>query len=156
MKLLLQDVILYVLGLLTRILSPSLQTLLARFCMLLVADVPRLGTTWVVHFREPSRTGNSNGNAIDASLQQFGRYVAGKGHCQGKPGDVFEYRGFIKRNVFYGSFRRVDSHVLAGTGTFVLKISPDSRQLSGRCSWYDNILDDVWSTKYNWSRHERR
>lgn len=75
------------------------------------------------------------------------------GHVQGEPGDPFVYRGSIKRNVFYGSFSRKDSPVLAGTGTFVLKILSDSRRLEGRCSWYDKILDDVWSSGYAWTRN---
>jgi hypothetical protein len=54
--------------------------------------------------------------------------------------------------VFYGTFKRTDSHILAGTGTFVLKISANSRDMTGHCTWYDNALDDVWASEYVWTR----
>ena len=60
--------------------------------------------------------------------------------------------GRIKRNVFYGSFYRKNERILAGTGTFVLKIIADSRKMVGRCTWYDSLLDDVWSSSYVWLR----
>ncbi len=152
MKSIIKDIITYVLALIARVLTPAFQRQVARLCSHLVADVPQLGTSWVVHFRQPSRFGQSKANAIDAELQQFGRFLRGNGHVQGEPGDPFKYRGVIKRNVFYGTFRRRSSHLLAGTGTFVLKINADSRRMIGHCTWYDNLLDDVWSSKYVWTR----
>jgi len=152
MKRISQDALTYALALLARVLTPVFQRRIARLCVRLVADVPQLGTAWVVRFAEPSRSGPAKSDAIDAVLQQYGRFLRGQGHIQGQPGDPFEYQGTIKRNVFYGTFRRKDSHILAGTGTFVLKISADSRRLTGHCTWYDNLLDDVWSSKYVWTR----
>jgi hypothetical protein len=68
------------------------------------------------------------------------------------PADVFHFRGTIKRNVFYGTFARQDAQVLAGTGTFVLKVMADSKTLIGQCMWYDATLDGVWSSDYEWHR----
>ena len=147
-----RDFITYTLALLARVLTPALQRRVIRLCMHLASDVPQLGTAWVVRFVNPTPSGNARTVSIDATLQQFGRYIRGRGHVQGEPGDLFIYRGIVKRNVFYGSFRRIDSHILAGTGTFVLKISANSRRMNGDCTWYDNLLDDVWSSKYSWTR----
>lgn len=152
MKRAIQDILTYVLALLARVLTPAFQRQIARLCLRLAADVPQVGTAWVVRFTEPWRSGRSRSRAIDAVLQQFGRFVRGDGHVQGHPGDPFEYRGVIKRNVFYGTFRRRDAHVLAGTGTFVLRISADSRSMTGYCTWYDNLIEGVWSSKYVWGR----
>ena len=152
MKQHLRDIIIFTLALLARVLTPALQHRVVRLCVHLASDVPQLGAAWVVHFANPTRSGNSRNIAIDATLQQFGRFVRGHGHVQGEPGDPFVYKGGIKRNAFYGSFRRVDSHVLAGTGTFVLKISANTRLMTGHCTWYDNLLDDVWSSNYTWNR----
>jgi hypothetical protein len=153
MKPLFQDIFAYVLAFIARIFTPALQRQIARLCMHLVNDIPDLDGAWVVAFADPLPSGRSRTRKIDASLQQFGRYVRGSGHVQGEPGDLFVYRGLIKRNAFYGTFRRADAHILAGTGTFVLQISANSRQLNGHCSWYDNFLDDVWSSSYSWNRN---
>ena len=147
-----RDTITYLLALAARILTPKFQEGIRRLCIHLVADVPQLGTAWVVRFRDPCRNRYSQTRSIDARLQQFGRFLWGTGHFQGEPGDPFKYQGIIKRNVFYGSFRRRDSHILAGTGTFVLKISADSGRMTGHCTWYDNLLDDVWFSRYLWIR----
>ena len=152
MKSFLRDILTYVLAILARILTPALQRRVIRLCLHIANDMPQLGTAWVVRFANPTRSGKSRNLAIDATLHQFGRFVRGYGHVHGEPGDLFVYKGVIKRNTFYGSFRRVDSHVLAGTGTFVLKISPNTRELEGHCTWFDNILDDVWSSNYKWTR----
>ena len=154
MKQHIRDFITILLALLARVLTPALQRQVIRLCIHLAGDVPQLGTAWVVRFSNPTRSGSARKVSIDATLQQFGRYVRGRGHIQGEPGDPFIYKGVIKRNTFYGSFRRIDSHILAGTGTFVLKISPDSRRMSGHCTWYDNLMDDVWSSQYLWVRSE--
>jgi len=140
---------------LARLLTPAISRQLSRLSTRLVSDVPRLASTWAVRFDDPTRIGGLRPTGIDATLQQFGRIVRGIGHVQGEPGDPFIYRGIIKRNAFYGSFRRVDSHVLAGTGTFVLKISSNSRQMTGQCTWYNSQLDDVWTSSYAWTRKER-
>ncbi|MBI5934735.1 MAG: hypothetical protein HY867_13600 [Chloroflexi bacterium] len=152
MKFSFQDATTYLLALVARVLTPSFQRQLARLCVHLVADVPQLGTAWVVHFAEPCLPCGSRPNAIDATLHQFGRFLSGTGHLQGEPGDPFEYRGIITRNVFYGTFKRTDAHVVAGTGTFVLKISANSHRMTGHCIWYESLLDDVWSSEYVWSR----
>ena len=147
-----RDLLTFAFALIARVLTPALQRRLVRLCVHLSADVPRLGVTWVVRFRDPVSAQKARYRTIDATLQQFGRFVHGRGHIQGEPGDPFVYRGVIKRNAFYGSFRRVDSHLLAGTGTFVLKISANSTHLTGHCTWYDNRLDDVWTSDYAWVR----
>ena len=152
MNLLIRDAIAYSLSILARVLTPTLQQVVARLCMHLVSDVPQLDSAWVVRFTNPGRCGRTRKLKIDASLQQYGRFLRGHGHLQGEPGDLFEYWGVIKRNVLYGTFRRRDCHVLAGTGTFVLKISANSRAMSGQCTWYDNALDDVWTSSYDWTR----
>jgi hypothetical protein len=152
MRLLLRDAITYLLALAARVLTPAFQRQLARLCVHLFNDVPLLDAAWVVHFHDPSPTDAFTPRTIDAQLNQFGRFITGNGHIQGEPGDPFQYRGVIKRNVLYGTFRRKDSHVLAGTGTFVLKISPNSRSMRGHCTWYDNDLEDVWISPYIWTR----
>jgi hypothetical protein len=148
----LQDFITYVLALVARVVTPGLGRQLSRLCGFIVGDVPQLGATWVVDFTDPAYSQGQRPVSIDANLQQFGRFLKGTGHIHGEPGDPFVYWGIIKRNAFYGTFSRKDSKVLAGTGTFILKISANSRQLQGYCSWYDNLLDDVWTSQYQWSR----
>ena len=138
---------------LARLVTPALERRLSHLANYLIADVPRLEGAWVARFRDPRSNGVSEVVALDATLRRFGRRLHGAGHFQGRPGDLFEFRGLIKRNVFYGSFHRKDAHILAGTGTFVLKIAADSRQLAGRCTWYDSLLDDVWQSKYVWTRN---
>ena len=152
MKSPLQDLIAFILSQAARVLTPALQRQIARLCVHLAADVPQLGTAWVVSFSEPHQSEGTKSAAIDATLQQFGRFLRGNGHLQGEPGKPYEYRGVIRRNVFYGTFRRTDSHILAGTGTFVLKINADSHHMTGHCTWYDNVLDDVWASEYVWTR----
>ena len=147
-----RDLLAYILAALSRVLTPAFQRQLVRLCVSLFADLPQLSGAWVIRFAEPGPSGGDTVTAIDAELRQFGRFVRGRGHRQGEPGDPFEYQGVIKRNVLYGSFQRVNANVLAGTGTFVLNISPDSRGLVGHCTWYDNGLDDVWSSNYLWTR----
>lgn len=152
MKFTIQDIFTYLLALIAHAVSPALRRQLARVCSFAVSDVPRLDAKWVIKFRDPSTSIRHDALKIDASLQQFGRFILGDGHVHGEPHDPFVYWGVIKRNAFYGSFRRKDWRILAGTGTFVLKISADSRRLSGQCSWYDNVLDDVWASEYEWTR----
>ena len=152
MKNVFQDGLTYALALLARIATPTLKRQLSRLSLLIVSDVPRLGTTWTASFQDPIGPGEIRVNAVDASFHQFGRYLWGTGHIQGEPGDPFEFRGLVRRNVFYGAFHRKDAHVLAGTGTFVLKIDADSRKMAGYCTWFDSILDDVWHSEYVWTR----
>lgn len=147
-----QDIFTYMLALVARAIAPALSKHLSRLASIFVSDVPRLEAKWVVKFANATASRNQNPTKIDATLQQFGRFIVGNGHVHGEPHDLFVYWGMIKRNAFYGSFRRKDSRILAGTGTFVLKISADSRHLTGHCSWYDNVLDDVWSSTYEWNR----
>lgn len=118
------------------------------------SSIPRVAGAWTVRFNEPTGRRGVVARAIDAELQQCGRYIHGRGHLQGNGGDPFRYQGMIKRNVLYGTFQRLDSHVLAGTGTFVLRISADSNTFVGQCTWYDNHLDNVWSSEYRWIRNK--
>lgn len=129
---------------------PTLRARLVRWASRLLPDIPRLEGYWVAEFDNPTRGRTSRRLAIDASLQQFGRQVTGTGHVQGMPGDLFRFRGTIKRNVLFGNFAREDAQVLAGTGTFVLKVMADSRRLTGQCMWYDALLDGVWVSAYDW------
>ena len=153
MKAFAQDIVAYLFSFLARLVSPAVQYLLERWATNLAGDVPRIGVAWVVRFQEPIAIKGSRLNLIDTRLRQFGRRVWGVAYVQGEPGDPFRYDGFIRRNVFYGTFRREDAHVLAGTGTFVLKIAADSRIMTGRCTWYHSQIDDVWSSKYVWVRN---
>lgn len=116
-------------------------------------DVPSLSGHWIVTFRDPQ--GNRSVRvAIEATLNQRGRRVAGLAHLLGKPNDVFTFEGTVKRNVFLGTYARVDSHVLAGTGNFLLKVNANSRKMRGHCMWYDAGLDDVWVSRYRWEKRD--
>ncbi|MFC1601296.1 hypothetical protein ACFL34_03005 [Candidatus Sumerlaeota bacterium] len=148
----LQNLILNILALIARIAAPAVARQLQRLSMRIVSNVPKLGSTWVAHFRDPELPYGSREKKVDVSLQQFGRFVRGTGHIQGEPDRPFEYRGIIKRNAFYGNFMRDDPHVLASTGTFVLKINADSCRMLGSCTWYEGVLDEVWSSVYVWVR----
>ena len=113
--------------------------------------VLELAGHWNARFEDPAFSG-ALPVSIEATMKQFGRRLCGVGHVQGHPGDTFEFHGMIKRNVLYGTFARTDAHVLAGTGTFVLKIMADSKRLLGTCMWYDGLLDEVWASPYEWRR----
>lgn len=145
----LRDIFLFLASFSAQAVSPLLQRGIAKV-MEGLGDVPRIGSSWVVKYTEPISCGRVRKIAIDVKLIQTGRYVRGTGHLQGRHDDEFFYSGTIRRNVFYGTFRRRDSHVLAGTGTFVLKIAANSREMNGCCSWYDAAIDDVWSSEYVW------
>lgn len=147
------DVLTYLAAAAARALTPAVQRKMIQLFLALAMDLPKLSGPWVIEFNELAPDGSVRLTAIDAELLQFGRYVRGRGHLQGEPGDPFEYQALIKRNVLYGSFRRSKGNMLAGTGTFVLKISADSRRLLGHCTWYDNLLDDVWSSSYTWTKN---
>lgn len=142
----------YAIAVLARLLSPALRRHLSRQLARISGELPQLGGVWAVHFENPACYGRKVRRAIDAELEQFGQFVYGTGHLHGEPGDPFEYRGFVKRNAVYGFFRRKDSNILAGTGTFVLKVSPDTQKMAGHCTWYDNPLDDVWASAYRWTK----
>ena len=152
MKEILQNIISGIFSFLASQASPAIQNLLERWATSLGGDVPRIGSAWVVRFYYPTAAKTARLSLIDARLRQFGRRVSGIGFVQGEPGDPFRYEGVIRRNVFYGTFRRNDAHILAGTGTFVLKIAADSRRMIGRCTWYQSRIDEVWSSKYVWLR----
>ena len=152
MKEILQNITTRIFSLLASLASPAIQSYLKNWATNLAGDVPRIGSAWVVRLNNPTTTKTARQDLIDARLHQFGRRVSGIGFVQGEPGDPFEYDGFIRRNVFYGAFRRKDAHILAGTGTFVLKITADSRNMIGRCTWYESRIDAVWSSKYVWIR----
>ncbi len=147
-----QDWIARLFSMFARLVSPSLQGTLERWATNLAGDVPRIGAAWVVRFRYPTPDRSARPCAIDARLHQFGRRVSGIGFVEGEPGDPFRYEGFIRRNVFFGTFRRNDPHVLAGIGVFVLKIAADSRQMTGRCAWYQSQVDGVWPSRFLWRR----
>lgn len=126
---------------------------LHRLLMHWLVDVPDLGAPWVVHFFDPG-IAESGENLIDARLSQCGRRVWGVGHTPGEKRDCFRYEGKIRRNVLYGTFQRKDRRVLAGTGSFVVKIGADSNVMAGHCAWYDSYLDEVWSSAYVWKRSQ--
>ncbi len=148
----LRDLIAFVLSILAKLAGAELRARLSRLSLWLLPDTPALGGAWVVRFLDPLSSGTSRVLKIDAVLTQFGRRVQGTGHVQGEPGDPFEYRGWIRRNAFSGEFRRKNRSVLAGTGTFVVKIAAAGHEMEGRCGWYDSDLDGVWSSRYKWSR----
>lgn len=130
---------------------PRLRLRLARLAARILPEIPMLSGPWVVSFYDPDPS-DARPITVDATLRQFGRHVYGVGHIQGQHGDGFSFNGVIRRNVFYGSFARLNEHVLAGTGTFVLKILARSDKLVGSCIWYDGQLDRAWSSPYLWER----
>lgn len=144
--------ILTVIAMLAKASSPWIQRAIIAIAGRFDSDTPQIGTHWTANFLDPDAGRNKHARTVEISLNQLGRSVWGQGHLQGRPNDPFEFKGTIKRNAFYGSFRRTNSHVLAGTGAFVLKISANTRFLTGHCSWYDSEVDDVWSTEYRWHR----
>ena len=148
-----KDTLALLLGAVAHVVTPTIRHYLRRLCSKLGSDTPLLETAWVVQFHDPTESGGARKRCIDASLEQYGRFVRGQGHIHGKPHDIFVYRGVIKRNALYGQFRRTDAHVLAGTGTFVLKIRADGNLLHGTCTWYDSLLDDVWCSEYAWKKN---
>ena len=153
MKAIFADLVSRAFSLLAGLATPHFQKILERWATSIEDDVPRIGSTWVVHFRNPGTRRTARPALIDAHLHQFGRRVSGIGFIQGEPAIPFRYEGVIRRNVFYGTFKRKDSHVLTGTGTFVLKIAADSSRMAGRCTWYESRIDDVWSSGYVWVQH---
>lgn len=153
MKDLLREALTSLLALLARLIAPALQSELSWLASSLSADLPLINAAWCVRFRDVRASGILYSRGIDATLYQFGRRVWGVGHVQAEPGDPFEYRGIIRRNVFYGTFRRKDARILAGTGTFILKIRADSQLMEGRCTWFDSDIDDVRSSAYVWTRN---
>ena len=150
-----RDAVAFILSILAKPAGTALRSRLSRLSLWFLPNTPALAGAWVVSFRNPLPGGASRIQKIDALLMQFGRRVQGSGHVQGEPGDPFEYQGWIVRNAFFGEFRRKTQNVLAGTGTFVVKISADGRELRGRCGWYDSDLDAVWSSRYEWVRRSR-
>lgn len=134
--------------------TPGLERRLSQWASRFDLDVPRIGGAWVLRYRLSQKVAGSDLRYIDAILHQFGRRVRGVGHVEGEPGDPFEYRGEIIRNTFSGTFRRKDRRILAGTGTFLLKISANSLTMTGRCTWFDSTLDDVWTSVYLWTRKD--
>jgi len=152
MKQALKDGLSYLLSVIAKAATPALERRLSEWSTSLFADVPAIGGAWVVSFREPLGVLSSNPQRIDAVVRQFGRRIEGAGHVQGEPGDPFQYRGRVKRNVLYGEFHRKNQRILAGTGTFILKIAADSRGMAGICTWFDSDLDEVWQSQYSWER----
>lgn len=152
MKEAIQDLIARLLALVAAVVSPAAQNMLERWARSLAGDAPRVGGAWVVRFSYPFPGRGRRRAKIDARLRQFGRRVQGVGFLQGDPGDPFQYEGFIRRNALFGTFRRKDAQMLAGTGTFLLKIAADCSRMSGRCAWYQSRIDDVWSSRYDWRR----
>ena len=130
---------------------PRLRERLAVIAYDLLPDLPELSGQWVAHFHDPTPEGSAL-LAVEVNLKQFGRSLRGEGRVLAQPDAAFNFRGMIRRNVFFGSFARQDTRVLAGTGAFILKIIADSRNLRGSCLWYDGGLDDVWVSPYSWRR----
>ncbi len=148
----LNEIAVLILEAIGRLLLPWFRPQLARLAHRLLSDLPILEGHWVVGFDDPSSEGERVPTTVHVELIQFGRRVNGSGHLQCSPHDSFTFSGTIRRNVFFGSYWRDDEHVLAGTGTFVLKIIAHSRELRGHCIWYDGLLEDVWNSSYVWRR----
>lgn len=130
---------------------PRLRERLALIAQELLPDIPELAGYWVAHFEDPTPNGRAV-MSVEICLRQFGRSLRGQGRILAQPYEAFNFHGSIRRNVFFGSFARQDTRVLAGTGAFILKIIADSRHLRGNCLWYDGSLDDVWVSPYHWQR----
>lgn len=149
----LNEWIVLVLKLIARLTGPLLERRLARLALRLLPDLPHLEDYWTLEFEEPPHRGNKRTKRrVIMKLSQFGRNLGGIGHFQRSPQDSFTFTATIRRNVLYGSFSRSEHHILAGTGTFVLKIGAHSRRLEGHCLWYDGLLDTVWASPYRWKR----
>jgi len=152
MKSLFQDIFSYILLSLSKILAPKTGAALARLATQFSSDLPDLNAPWVIRFRWPAGAGRSQAARIDVTIRQFGKFIRASGHPEGEPDALFEYTGTIRRNVVYGTFRRKDSHVLAGTGAFIIKILADNRTLAGSCAWYASRPDAVWRSPHVWRR----
>lgn len=139
------------LEMLAELVWPSLGRRLAGTAMGLLPDIPIIAGRWVGSFQDPRPCG-CVANQVHLELHQFGRRLRGTGHLEGAPGDQFEFRGRVKRNIFHGSFSRKDAHNLAGTGAFVLKVTAHAKTMAGNCMWYDGELDRVWESPYYWRR----
>jgi len=140
-----------VLQLIAALAWPRLRERLSIMAQELLPDLPELAGYWIAHFEDPTPTGRAV-MSVEICLQQVGRSLRGQGHILAQPGETFNFQGAIRRNVFFGSFARQDTRVLAGTGAFILKIIADSKHLRGNCLWYDGSLDDVWVSPYHWQR----
>lgn len=125
---------------------------IANFATKQLYDRAILAGQWSAEFSDPSVHGGPIPLTVDVKLSQFGKRLSGYGEIRGKPGDRFDFQGFVKRNVFIGTYARTNRHVLAGTGNFVLKIVADSKRMHGKCLWYDGLLDEVWTSGYLWKR----
>ncbi len=113
----------------------------------LFTDVPKIKGRWRVTVSEPGRL---TPQKLEVELNRFGRSVYGEGNLVGKREDPFTFTGEIRRQAFFGTFRRKKSRVLAGTGTFLLKILADDKSMTGHCNWYDKDLDNTWTSGYEW------
>jgi hypothetical protein len=133
--------------------GPLLEDRLAQWALRLLPDLPKLGNAWwTLEFYDPTASGTKKRQRVNVELKQFGSKIQGLGYLYRQPEDRFSFEGRLRRNVFQGTFQRDDHHVLAGTGSFVLKILAHSRQLQGYCLWYDGLLDQVWASEYHWKR----
>ncbi|MBI1784431.1 hypothetical protein HYR69_04740 [Candidatus Sumerlaeota bacterium] len=153
MRAIIEDLLARVLSALAKFVTPALERQLAALATELVTDVPRVSGPWVIRFQWPRPMGGRP-ETIDATFKQFGREVRGTGQIRGRPAELYRYHARVKRNVLYGTYARKDRHVLAGTGSFTLKINPNSKQMSGYCAWYDSHIDDVWLSTYSWNRND--
>lgn len=147
-----QSLVLKTFSILAHAIAPLFRTRLAKLLRKVSGDIPQVSGAWVIEYQEPDHDNTTCASLIDAKLEQFGTFVIGTGHVQGFPGDPFRYEAVIKRNAMYGTFKRKDSDVLAGTGTFVLKVAADLKTMQGHCSWYDSGLDGVWRSHFLWHR----
>jgi len=142
-----------ILRLLAKLVSSSLERRLEAWSARLTPDLPRLSGGWVVGFSYPKPLRGRGRDRINLTFKQFGARIDGVGHVEGMPDDPLVYEGRINRNVLYGTVRRKNRGVLAGLGTFVLKIGSDSRTLVGTCAWYQSRKDGVWASRIRLSRH---
>jgi hypothetical protein len=150
----LSELLVLMLELIARILTPAAKRRLAEFANNLLVDVPLIEGFWAVEFQDslPARGTQSTMREIDAHLTQFGRKIQGRGHLHGESSDEFHFRGIIRRDIFLGQYQRKNLRILGGVGSFVLKIDGLSKTMTGKCLWYEGTDDQVWHSEYRWKR----
>ena len=114
----------------------------------LLSAPPRIEGDWEATFIEPDGTSKT----AQVTLKRLGRSIHGHGFITGSGTDPFTFTGRVERHALIGSFSRRRRRVLAGSGTFVLKILADDDEMRGACIWYDKDADEPWKCTYVWKR----
>ena len=133
------------------IILPSTVRFLSNASSNLLGDFPKIEGDWEVEFTEH----DGSDKKIELTIERFGKSVKGSGHIVGNSVDPFIFRAVLKRQVLVGNFRRSRS-VLAGTGSFLLKISADEKSMCGHCCWYENNIENICSSNYKWTKKEKK